>query len=405
MARYAKENRSFYRELYRGLDPADFFSLPIIDKSAYMENFDGLVGDGLSRERLMAFALENERARSFLRLYRGRYSVGLSTGTSGNKGLTVTPLDLVRRMPFVFLARFRLPLRLLPVRAVFLLRVHSPAFQAIDSPLFSLRYASTMERPQNIAAMIAEERANLLMAPPSLLRTLLPFAASLRRTVRLVASFAEVLYPDDRERIERSLACPVAEIYQTTEGPIATPCRKGTLHINEDLLYVELRDADDRLIREPGRLGSSLVVTNLYNRLHPLVRYRMNDMVSLGRPCGCGSAFRTIERIVGRSDDVFRFRGRGGELRTRFPALASRWIVAESDDILDFQARQDSIDGMELRLIVRDGIDAGPIFARIAARFSTELALYGCERFEIRPSPLAPERRDGCGKYKRFIAE
>jgi phenylacetate-coenzyme A ligase PaaK-like adenylate-forming protein len=48
------------------------------------------------------------------------------------------------------------------------------------------------------------------------------------------------LEPETKALLAGAFQAPVVEIYQASEGQIASPCRCGKLHINEDLVYVEL---------------------------------------------------------------------------------------------------------------------------------------------------------------------
>jgi putative adenylate-forming enzyme len=247
----------FYRRLYseagfdvsrpRALaDVGVFETLPTIDKRLYGDNFDELNTAGLRADDLAAFALAQERSRDWLGYFDGRYTVGMSSGTSGSRMLVVTDRAVAERLPFVFLARSGLPLRLLPMRIAFMLRVHNQAFEDINSAVVTLRYIATMTPVGEVIARVNDLRANVLMAPPSMLRVLAPHAAQITAPVRIIVSYAEVLEPADEDRIRAAFSVPVIQLYQASEGPIASACREGRLHLNEDLVHTEPLDADGR---------------------------------------------------------------------------------------------------------------------------------------------------------------
>jgi len=401
----ARRKSPFYQDLYRGRDVrslAEFAQLPTIHKAAMMENFDRLNTAGLKRDELVAYAVEKELARDYLGYYAGEYVVGLSSGTSGAKGIYVTPRSLTARLPAVFLARGGIPLRLLPFRILFLLRVFSQGFADIRAPLISLTYLSTMTDPGEIVERMNADRINVLMAPPSLLRVLLPHIDTIRVRPKRIVSYAEVLEQEEKERLQRAFECPVVQIYQASEGPIGSACRCGTLHINEDLVYVELFDEGGDPVTESGRTARRMIVTNLLNTAQPLIRYEMNDLVELGGPCPCGSRFRTIAKVIGRNDDVFVFRARDGTARPVFPDLLSRWIITSSDAIREFRVVQGSDGGMEITVDAEDRADPEIIRAALLDRFRTELSSFGIEaavrvRFERIPLPVDNT------KLKRFV--
>ncbi|HCU07942.1 MAG TPA: hypothetical protein DF480_03065 [Clostridiales bacterium] len=111
-----------------------------------------------------------------------------------------------------------------------------------------------------------------------------------------IVSYAEVLTAEDKERFRTGFGARVIEIYQTSEGQMGSACKCVNLHINEDLVCVELYVDQGNPVTEPGRPAARMIVTNLINRAQPLTRYELNDLIVLGEPCPCGSAFRVIGR-------------------------------------------------------------------------------------------------------------
>ncbi len=107
-----------------------------------MDNFDRLNTAGLQLAEVMPFALEKELAQDYLGYFQNRYVIGLSSGTSGNKGIYVTTAGIDRRLPGVFLARGGVRLSDLPLRILFILRVFSQGFADINAPLIQLQLSA-----------------------------------------------------------------------------------------------------------------------------------------------------------------------------------------------------------------------------------------------------------------------
>lgn len=76
----------FYRRYYKGLALQNWQTFPIIDKAKMMENFDQLNTAKITKEEAFAVALKAEETRDFSANIRG-FTIGLSSGTSGNRGL------------------------------------------------------------------------------------------------------------------------------------------------------------------------------------------------------------------------------------------------------------------------------------------------------------------------------
>jgi putative adenylate-forming enzyme len=405
LVRFSRQQSSFYQKYYQSYDLSnlkDFSTLPTINKKMMMDNFDSLNTVGLRLQDVMSHALQKELAKDYLGYYEDRFVVGLSSGTSGNKGLYVTPRELTERISALFLARGGIPLKLLPFRILFLLRVFSQGFSDIAAPGIKLKYMSTMTPPEELVEAANHIKANLLMAPPSLLRILAPLAEQLTTRPRQVVSYAEVLESEEKERLTASFGCPVVEIYQTSEGPIGSACNHGRLHINEDLVYVELLNEDGRPIG-PWERSSTMLVTNLVNRAQPLIRYEMNDILELGGPCPCGSSFRTISRIIGRNDDVLWLQTAAGAKRALFPDLVSRWIITTSDLIREFRVQQTDPGRLSIILDLSDPAHAAHVTDQLKKRFCQEMAAFEmvCE-LDVKVEPIGLPG-DGA-KMKRFIS-
>jgi len=399
---YAVARSPFYRDLYSD-GSAEFHSLPIINKEIMMEHFSSLNTCGLDRDEVMAFALQKERDKDYTGYFQDEYVVGLSSGTSGNKGIYITPKAMTRRLPFVFLARSGISLKNLPFRILFLLRVFSQGFADIRAPFLSLRYRSTMTEVDELIDALNTGRINILMAPPSMLRILLPERKRIRRTIDTVVSYAEVLTAEDKERFRLGFGAKVIEIYQASEGQLGSTCSHGSLHINEDLVYVELYDADGNPVTAPGTPAARMVVTNLVNRAQPLIRYEMNDLIVLGEPCPCGSAFRVIDRVIGRHDDVLYFSNVEGKLQHVFPDLFSRFLITESDQIREFQVIQT---GQALRILIDcpNGPEAQKeIRDALMKRIPEELSCFGIEHVDLTIAFEALTLPTDKSKYKRFV--
>jgi putative adenylate-forming enzyme len=407
LLRHARSRSPFYRDLYAGRDVLslrDFASLPTIDKQTMMEHFDTLNTAGLELKALTEYAVQKELDRDYLGYYENEYVVGLSSGTSGARGIYVTPRALTERLPGVFLARSGIPLRLLPFRILFLLRVFSQGFDDIRSPLVSLTYMSTMTKVDEIVRRMNDERTNILMAPPSFIRTLAPSADAIRETPRLIVSYAEVLEAESKAKLEAAFGSPVIEIYQASEGQIGSACKCGTLHINEDLVYVELLDEAGAVVDRPGVVARRMLVTNLVNTVQPIIRYEMNDLIELGEPCPCGSKFRTIAKVLGRQDDVFEFRTADGTLRPVFPDVISRWIITASDALREFRATQNPDGNVDILIEPESGADAEAVRQAVETRISSELAAFGIRnavRVHCGPIALPPAR----AKLRRLVRE
>ncbi|WP_433948919.1 hypothetical protein [Paenibacillus taichungensis] len=81
-----RKKSPFYREWWGDVDAANWRSFPLIDKTIMMQHFDRLNTVGISKDEAMDLAGESEETRDFKPSVQG-VTVGLSSGTSGNRGV------------------------------------------------------------------------------------------------------------------------------------------------------------------------------------------------------------------------------------------------------------------------------------------------------------------------------
>jgi phenylacetate-CoA ligase len=117
-----------------------------------------------------------------------------------------------------------------------------------------------------------------------------------------------------RGEIESKLDITALDIYGLSEimGPgVAMECIEGRngLHIFEDNFIVEVIDPASGEVLPYGQHGE-IVFTTLTKEAFPLIRYRSKDISRLmPEVCRCGRTFVRMERVSGRSDDMFIIRG------------------------------------------------------------------------------------------------
>ncbi|MGW7354604.1 phenylacetate--CoA ligase PaaK [Streptomyces sp. NPDC054784] len=165
--------------------------------------------------------------------------------------------------------------------------------------------------------LIQDFEPRVIMVTPSYLLTLLdeferqgvdPRTTSLRVGLFGAEPWTEAM----RREIEERLAIDAVDIYGLSEviGPgVAQECveTKDGLHVWEDHFYPEVVDPVTGAVLPEGEPGE-LVFTSLTREATPVVRYRTRDLTRL-LPGTARPAFRRMERVTGRTDDMIILRG------------------------------------------------------------------------------------------------
>lgn len=131
--------------------------------------------------------------------------------------------------------------------------------------------------------------------------------------LRMMVIGAEPHSEDTRRRIEELFGVKAYNSFGLSEmnGPgVAFECeyQKG-LHIWEDAYIVEIVDPHTLEPVPDGEIGE-LILTTLDREAMPIIRYRTRDLTRIiPTQCSCGRTHRMLDRITGRSDDMFIIKG------------------------------------------------------------------------------------------------
>lgn len=214
---------------YQSYDTDRLEALPIIDKTHLMSDFAAFNSAGIST----ADGWEIFEGR--MPQKRG-YSLGASTGTSGNRGLYVVSDAERQEWLGVMLAKTlpRFPLE--GARIALVLPLNSALYRtAARMAGLGLRFFDLNTGLHTILPQIVDYAPDTIIAPPKVLRALAEDLSPLRP--RRLFSGAEVLDPLDRIVIESHFGVDVREIYMATEGLLGVACAHGTLHLCEDVMH------------------------------------------------------------------------------------------------------------------------------------------------------------------------
>jgi len=110
-----------------------------------------------------------------------------------------------------------------------------------------------------------------------------------------------MLYDSDKELLQTTFGVPIVNEYGAAElDLIAFTNKKDEFIVNSETLYVEIMDDNDQPL--PYGESGRIVITSLYNKAHPLIRYDIGDTGILSKD----STFKkpVLQQLIGRTNDV-----------------------------------------------------------------------------------------------------
>lgn len=112
---------------------------------------------------------------------------------------------------------------------------------------------------------------------------------------------SEMLFENDKILLENQFGIPVVNEYGAAElGLIAFQNTNDEWQINSEDLYVEILD-DNNTILPYGKEGR-VVITSLYNKAHPFIRYDLGDIGILSKKSTLQNPI--LEKLTGRTSDI-----------------------------------------------------------------------------------------------------
>ena len=146
---------------------------------------------------------------------------------------------------------------------------------------------------------------------------------------------SEMLFDMDRELMEQAFGVPIINEYGASElGVIAHSDESGLLVLNTETLYVEV--VDDHGIPVTDGQEGRIVITGLYNKAHPMIRYEIGDIGVMGTTAEGRPA---LTQLLGRTNDVARLPN--GKV---IPGLTfyyvTKSIIEDGSDVREFTVEQ-----------------------------------------------------------------
>ena len=296
---FMKNNSPYYKNI--NTDKID--EIDIVDKKTMMDNFERMNTLGLDKDEALKIAIESEHTRDFSKKYDG-ISVGLSSGTSGHRGLFVLSDKETMQWAGAILAKLLPEYNLIGHRIAFFLRADNNLYEAINSVFIKFKFFDLLVSMEENIKELEKYNPTILVAPASVLKEIGKEKLSKKIdkiSPKKIISVAEVLTEKDERFIKKAFNKEIIhQVYQCTEGFLAYTCKYGNIHVNEDIVKIEKEEIDkERFIP---------IITDFYRKTQPIIRYRLNDvLVSTNKKCECKCPFMIIDKIEGREDDIFIF--------------------------------------------------------------------------------------------------
>lgn len=356
MLHHAWQKSAYYRRSFQAagiteeqLDELPLSCFPTIEKRDLLENFDDLVTISELKQRELRRFDEQEQGNR--KLYKGKYHVVHSSGSTGTPGYFVYDEDAWSSM---LLGIIRAALWNMTMPQILKLLVKRPRIvyiaatdgryggamavgDGIDGVGASQMYLDIKTPLSEWIRKIREFDPNLVIGYPSAIKILAGMAekGQIKLSVTRVISCGEPLGASLRNYLEEVFQADVVNFYGSSESlsmGVETDQKEGML-LFDDMNVVQIE-------------SGNMYLTSLYNFAQPLIRYRLSDRLSLeAAKENSRYPFTRAKGLLGRNEDILWFEDGNGNEEFLHPLAIEGFCI---EGLKDYQFRQIGKDAFEM---------------------------------------------------------
>lgn len=166
-------------------------------------------------------------------------------------------------------------------------------------------------------------------------------------TLKYCIVTSEMLFDDDKKLMEEVFGIPVINEYGASElDLIAFTNKQNEFVINSETLFLEILDENDASV--PFGIPGRIVITALYNKAHPMLRYDIGDIGVLSPASTIKKPI--LEKLIGRTNDIAKLPS--GKI---VPGLTfyyvTKSIISKDGNVKEFVIEQTALDTFIIKYV------------------------------------------------------
>lgn len=335
-------NNSFYKNLVGNINVEDWGNLPILNKQNLQKPLEERLSKGYSKKTIYLNKTSGSSGTPFV-FAKDKYSHALTWssiimrfgwfGIDFNKSYQARfygiPLDFIgyqkERFKDFLTNRFRFPVFNLSdeILEKFLQQFKSKKFDYINGYTSSIVLFAKFLEQENI-----------------ILNEVCP-------TLKACFVTSEILFESDKILLEKQFGIPIIREYGASElDLIAFENPEGEWQVNSETLFVEILDENN--IPVPHGTEGKIVITSLFNKANPFIRYEIGDIGILDEKSTPQKPI--LKKLIGRTNDVAILpSGKKSPGLTFYYVTKS--IIEDDGNVKEFIIKQTKLDSFEIEYV------------------------------------------------------
>ena len=214
-------------------------------------------------------------------------------------------------------------------------------------------------------------------------------------TLKYCIVTSEMLFDNDKALLEKQFGIPVVNEYGASElDLIAFQNPTGEWQVNSETLFVEVLDDNNNAL--PNGKEGRIVITSLYNKAHPFIRYDIGDVGILDEKSTLKKPI--LKKLIGRTNDVAVLpSGKKSPGLTFYYVTKS--IIEDDGNVKEFLIKQTKIDTFNIEYVSE--LELTEIQIKQIEKAITTYLENGLSFSFIRKEKL---QRCKSGKLKQFVS-
>jgi len=214
-------------------------------------------------------------------------------------------------------------------------------------------------------------------------------------TLKVCVVTSEMLFEEDKMLLEKQFGVPVVNEYGASElDLIAFQNSNGEWIVNSETLFVEILDENNNAL--PYGAAGRVVITSLFNKAHPFIRYDIGDIGILDEKSTPKKPI--LQQLIGRTNDIAILpSGKKSPGLTFYYVTKS--IIEDDGNVKEFVIKQTKIDAFDIEYVSENELNLEQI-----QKIEAAITLYlekGLAFTFIRKEKL---ERGKSGKLKQFVS-
>lgn len=350
---YAYDHSTYYRKRFEeknisrkdiGLIPIENY--PSLTKKELMKNFNEIVCTDVDINEMRSFDANPDNNN---KLYKDKYHIVHSSGTTEKPGYFIYDEKAWQQM---LIATIRASLWDMSMKEIIKLLSKRPRIVYIAET--DGRYGGAMAVSDGIAGVKAKQlfldikmpldewidkiskfQPSIIIGYPSAIKILMESVArgEIKTNLFRIISCGEPLSKNLRDCFTKTFKCKVINFYGASES-LALGVEVGNkdeMYLFDDMNYIEI-------------LEDGIYITCLYNKIQPLIRYKISDKVTL-HGISKHVPLTTVTNILGRNEDLLWFKDKNGKKEFLHPLSVEGFCI---DGMLDYQFRKTNDQAFEM---------------------------------------------------------